>query len=66
MLQPDLVLLYTGSCPPVCVCVWGGGVYHPPQRKLSKKRGPNLRRGGPGKLELRNVLNIMEFSGKLV
>jgi hypothetical protein len=27
--------------------------------------GCNLRRGGPGMLELQNVLNIKEFSGKL-
>jgi hypothetical protein len=42
-----------------------GGVTSPPPPKNSKKRGPNLRRGGPGMLELRNVLNIKEFSGKL-
>jgi hypothetical protein len=41
--------------------VGGGGVASP---KKSKK-GSNLRRGGPGILELRNVLNIKDFSGEL-
>jgi hypothetical protein len=31
----------------------------------SQKRGPNLPRGGAGMLELRNVLNIKEFSENL-
>jgi hypothetical protein len=36
----------------------------PPPTRIVKK-GVNLPRGGSGMVELRNVLNIKEFSGKL-
>ena len=42
-------------------CMWRE-VWHP---QRITQRGPNLRRGGATMLELRNVLNIKKFSGKL-
>ena len=47
--------------PELRVCVWRGTT--PPQK--SRKRGFNLPRGAPEMLELRNVLNIKEFSEKV-
>ena len=41
------------------VCVWGGGGGG---RNTHKRK---VKKGGPGMLELRNVLNIKEFSEKL-